>query len=181
MITLINGRGQIGEALKKIIPLEEVSPLEKIFIYHTWNISDKSEGIQRECYRNFVDFVNNHIDKKIIFISTYSQQDNAYNQYKHLSEAYLLSNNLYGRVIRLPTLIGKGVCEKFRVDEAEAFGEMELLSVQEAAEEVLKFATSSSHILNFRVFGRIVSANLVKELILFGKYGDQYSQFINNK
>lgn len=169
MIQLINGKGQLGSALQEIIEKERISPKEKIYIYHTWNIEDKSEETQKQCYLKFQDFVRENLAQPIIFVSTYSQTDNYYNYYKQLSEAYLLSNTSLSKVIRLPTLIGKGICQKFRDGITNAYGEMELMSVEEAAREILKFSLSNSIIRNFRVYGKIVSADLAKRLILFGK------------
>ena len=42
MIRLVNGRGQLGSALKKL----DLSN-QQGFIYHTWNVSDKSESTQK--------------------------------------------------------------------------------------------------------------------------------------
>ena len=167
MITLIDGKGQLGTLLSNLISNKEVS--EDIVIYHTWNVEDKSEETQRNCYEKFKKFTDENKNIKIIFISTYSQTDNPYNYYKQLSEAYLLSNHLTGKVIRFPALIGKGTCEKFKNNEIEAFGEMELISVRDAAEKVLEFALSKDKIRNLRIYGDKVSAKLAKELILFGK------------
>ncbi len=169
MITLINGKGQLGTFLNKLINERKISTREEVLIYHTWSVDDKSEEIQKSCYEKFKGFINLNKSVKVIFISTYSQTDNPYNYYKQLAEAYLLLNHEKGFVIRLPTLIGKGICEKFKNKQAEAFGEMELMSVKDAAEKVLEFALSNSRIKNIRIYGDKVSAKLAKDLILFGK------------
>ncbi len=169
MITLIHGKGQIGSILDRLIRERKISAKDNIAIYHTWNIDSKSEEIQKECYEKFKKFVDENKNVKIVFVSTYSQTENPYNYYKQISEAYLISNHEKGFVIRLPTLIGKGTCEKFRNDEAEAFGEMELMSLINAAEKILEFALSESRIRSIRINGEKVSAKLAKELILFGK------------
>jgi len=171
MIKLINGRGQLGSALQKIIEREEIEILSNIAIYHTWNIEDKSKEVQKECFEKFVRFVDENQDTKIIFTSTYSEKENYYNYYKQLAEAYLLINHKQGYVVRLPTLIGKGVCDKFRKNEAEVFGYMEILPVEEAAREVLRIAKESSLIRSFKIDGFIIPAKIVKSLILFGKEG----------
>ena len=36
MITLLNGRGQLGDSLKKEI--ENQNTEKQVFIYHTWNV-----------------------------------------------------------------------------------------------------------------------------------------------
>jgi len=172
MIRLINGRGQLGSALERLAG--EGSFEGDFSIYHTWNFLDKSEAAQRRCYEEFKEFVDRNKGSKVFFISTYSQTENPYNHYKQLAEAYLINNLEGGRVIRLPTLIGKGICQKLKDDQAEPFGEMELMSIDDAAREILKFATSSPTIRSFSVPGTKVPATLVKDLILFGK--KQYEQ-----
>ena len=47
MIHLVNGRGQLGCELQKLL-LDAVS--ENIYIYHTWNIDDKSKEVQEKEY-----------------------------------------------------------------------------------------------------------------------------------
>ncbi len=169
MIKLINGRGQLGNTLQKIIERDNIISDRNIAIYHTWNINDKSEETQKECYNKFTEFVDGNKDVKIIFVSTYSEKENFYNYYKQLSEAYLLSNHKQGYIVRLPTLIGKGICEKFRNEGVNAFGEMELMNLEDASKEILEIAKTDSLVKSFRVKGAIVSAKLVKDLILFGK------------
>jgi hypothetical protein len=169
MITLVDGKGQLGSILGLLIDKRKLNSEDNIIIYHTWNVLDKSEETQKQCYEKFKNFVDSNQDTKIIFISTYSQKDNYYNHYKQLSEAYLILNHPNGNVIKLPILIGKGICEKFKKNEAEAFGEMELMSVKDAAEKVLEFALSKDKIRSIRVYGDKVSAKLAKDLILFGK------------
>jgi hypothetical protein len=166
MITLINGRGQLGEALKRKV--EETFFQENLFIYHTWEIKDKSEQIQKECYEKFIHFVEKNKDQRILFVSTYSQTDNHYNYYKQLSEAFLLSNTERGSVIRLPTLIGKGICENFKEGISKAYGEMELMSLNDAADAIISEARSDSRIRNIRIYGQKISATLARDLILFG-------------
>jgi hypothetical protein len=171
MIKLIDGKGQLGNVLQGILEKENIKTEEDVFIYHTWNFLDKSENTQKECYDKLVDFVDKNKDIKIVFISTYSQTENFYNFYKQLSEAYLLTNHKKGYVVRLPTLIGKGICLEFRNEEKQAFGEMELMTINDAAREILKIAQTDSLVRNFRVKGTIVSAKFVKDLILFGRDG----------
>lgn len=166
MIRLINGRGQLGEVLKKGV--QEETNLE-IIIYHTWNFLDKSEETQKECYERFKKFVDEHSEETIIFISTYSQTYNPYNFYKKIAEDYLSENTKNGRSIRLPTLIGKGVCEDFREEKINPWGEMEIMTIENAAKIILDFAKSNSRERIFRAKGIIVPATMVKELILFGQ------------
>jgi len=121
-------------------------------------------------FEKFKYYVNDNPREKIVFISTYSQADNFYKHYKHLSEDYLLENQEQGSVIRLPNLIGKGTCEFFREGKLTPFGEMELMTLSDAAKEVLDFAENSTTRV-YTIKREIVSAKLVKDLILFGMDG----------
>lgn len=167
MIQLIDGKGQLGTALNDLIIKDK--PKGDAIIYHTWNFMDKSEDVQRECYEKFKKFVEENKNSKIIFTSTYSQTENPYNFYKQLSESYLINNTEKGYVIRLPILIGKGICQKFKDEEVDAFGDMELMTLEDSAKEVLKFAESSKLIRNLTIKGATVPASIVKNLILFGR------------
>ena len=167
MIRLINGRGQLGTALEKLIKERKIEA--DAVIYHTWNVFEKEKEPQEKEYEKFKRFVDDNLDEKIIFVSTYSEKENYYNYYKQLSEAYLLSNHRRGYVIRLPTLIGKGICETFREGKAQPYGEIELMTVEEAAEEVMRLVNYEGLVRSFRVKGVVVPAKLVKKLIDFGK------------
>lgn len=171
MIKLINGRGQLGTALEKLINKEKNGIKEDIIIYHTWNFLDKSEEVQKECYSNFVNFVNKNLDNKIIFISSYSQNDTAYEKYKKLSEDYILNNQKDGVVIKLPNLIGKGICERFRNENIRPFGMIELMTIDSATQKILDFIDSNSQIKNYRIKGTLIPAELVQRLIHYGKDG----------
>lgn len=168
MITLINGRGQLGNSLQRFVE-NEMSTSENFFIYHTWNILDKSEELQKKCFDNFREFVDQNLNERIFFISTYSQTDNPYNHYKHLAEEYLRKNNPNGKSIRLPTLIGKGTCEGFLRGSNTPYGQMELLSVDDAATKIMEIIHSSEPYGLFRVYGDVISARLVNSLIIFGR------------
>ncbi len=54
MITLINGRGQLGDKLLQAIEGDNTE--KNVRIYHTWNIDDKSKSIQKKEYKNSVNF-----------------------------------------------------------------------------------------------------------------------------
>jgi len=162
MIHLSNGRGQLGRELQKF-PLEQYT--EEVYIYHTWNVEDKSELIQVKEYEKFQEFVDKHTDKKIIFTSTYSIKENWYNQYKQLAEAYLLINCDNGIVIRLPTLIGKGILQEFKNKNTKAYGEMNLISVHDAAIKILEKVKYNGLVKSFRVKGEIVQAKTIKDVI----------------
>ena len=162
MIHLINGRGQLGRELEKF-PLAQYP--KEAYIYHTWNLDNKSKGDQVKEYEKFKIFVDNHTSKKIIFISTYSTKENWYNHYKQMSEAYLLMNCDNGIVIRLPTLIGKGILRKFKNENLEAYGEMELISISDAAIKIFEKIGYNGVVKSFRIAGEIIQAKTVKEII----------------
>lgn len=171
MIKLVNGRGQLGGALSEIMNQEHINPQEEISIYHTWNFLDKSEKVQKECYERFVKYMEENPLGKTVFTSTYSQTENFYNYYKQLAEAHLLSNYSGGYVIRLPIIIGKGVFDKLRNNEIKAYGDMELITLRDAAREVLGFAIEKGVIRSRTIRGNVVPAKIAKELIDFGRDG----------
>jgi len=154
---IVDGKGQIGEALKGY--------KGKVIIYHAWSL-DKSEKVQKKCYDKFIKFVDS-TPGEICFISTYSNQDDSYVKYKRLAESYLLINQR-GYVVRLPTLMGKGICEDFKKGEVKPFGVMELMTVEDAADKIIYFTTFPDNPSIIRVAGEKISANLVYNLIKFG-------------
>lgn len=168
MIELINGRGQLGTELKAQLSKSTLTS-KNIVIYHTWNFLDKSEGIQKEELEKFKKFLERTQEKRIIFISTHSEADNNYVHYKWLAENYLLNSHDSGYVIRLPNLIGKGICQRFRDEKAEAFGNIELLTIEDAAKRVIELSQSEWPERVLRVYGYHIPAKIVRELILFGK------------
>lgn len=157
MLSLYNGRGQLGEALQKY----KKRIKRDVAIYHTWNFLDKTNKIQRECFRKFVAFVNSY-QGEIYFISTKSDSKNPYVKYKRLAEKYFGKKD---HIIRLPNLIGKGICEKFKNDEVEPYGTLELMSTEDAAEKIIRFIELKS----VQAFGEKISADLAYKLIQFGK------------
>ena len=167
MIKLINGRGQVGNILKKKISNLNID--DEVYIYHTWNIDDKTREVQFKEHEKFMKFVNQELGKRIIFISTSSQKDNWYTFYKHLSEAYLLSTNKNSVVVRLPSLIGKGTCAMFKNNTIEPFGVMELMSVEDAVDIILEKVTTPKVMNNYHIKGERVSAKMVQQLISFGE------------
>ena len=138
MINLINGRGQLGSVLTKRIQYIK-HPSNDIYIYHTWNIDDKSEKVQMKCFEELKSFINGHLDDRVIFISTKSQKESYYVKYKQLAEVYILSHCEDSTIIRLPTIIGKGTVEKLKKKEVRPYGTMELMSIDEACDEILKY------------------------------------------
>lgn len=149
---LINGRGQLGEALSK----EDIPDT----IYHTWNHLDKTEETQKECFEKFKKYREQHPDERIILISTDSDKNNPYVKYKRKAE------ELADGVVRLPLLIGKGACERLR-DGHEAYGYMELNTIEDAVETIKWYAKSGKK-ETYTHRGFIIPAYIVKKLIQFG-------------
>jgi hypothetical protein len=155
---IINGRGQLGEAFKHFyIPSD-------IVLYHTWDISDKSEERQLECFLKFKELVDS-TDLKVYFISTKTKNETPYKKYKLKAEDYLKERGNYC-VIRPPMLIGKGAFEKMR-DGGEAYGIMEIKNIAEVAHEIVNLIESNAEGIH-EIQGTEIPAKIVKELILFG-------------
>ncbi len=152
---LINGRGQLGEALARL------SVPDDVIVYHTWNCDDKSEEAQRACYARFVKFRQENIGR-IVLISTSSSNDTSYVAYKRMAEEFA------DGVVRLPTLIGRGICHRFRDDESTiAFGTMELMSIEDAATVIANYVGHNATGV-FTPLGIKIPARMVKDLIRFG-------------
>lgn len=169
MLVLCDGLGQLGTALQKYLKTIK----REVYVYHKWNFLEKSGPIQYDCYLDFIKFVDEHPDKEICFISTYSKADDYYVKYKRLAEKYLELFHSNSLCVRLPILIGKGICEKFRNDEAKPFGQMEIMTVEDAAKEVVNAILESKLIgkSDYRIQGEKISADLVYNLIKWGKNG----------
>ena len=172
-IILCNGRGQLGSALSNILPVSKnresigIGP-NRSYIYHTWNFLNKEQSVQQDCYNKFVEFVDQHNKDEIIFISTYSEKDNSYTYYKQLAESYLLTNIELSKIIKLPIIIGNGICRDLKTGKKEPYGLLELISIEDAAKEINVIA-QKPHIQNrvFRVKGEIVLAKLATQLLTF--------------
>ena len=166
MITLIDGYGQLGSKLNE---LSQQKPKdfckEDVIIYHTWNVDDKSEDAQRKEYDRFVNFTDLNQNKKIIFISTYSQKENFYNHYKQLASAYLVSNCTKALVVKLPTIVGKGVCRKIKNKEVKAYGQMELTTLNSAAETILELTRYDGLLKVMNIEGEKIQAKLVEAIL----------------
>tara|TARA_R100001129_G_scaffold16887_1_gene11031 strand:- start:13433 stop:13954 length:522 start_codon:yes stop_codon:yes gene_type:complete len=171
MIVLQNGNGQLGKELeykiRYISPGFRLSP-KVVFIYHTWDMRDKNDKkAQKNCYKQFKKFVDTNKEHKIIFTSTYSEQNNFYNFYKQKAGGYLLANHKQGKVIKLPVLLGKGVCQDLKENKCEPYGVIELMSLHEAADEILRIAFEDTNNKEFRLHGTQIPAKFVQELLQF--------------
>ena len=161
MPLLVGGRGQLGDLLK-----QKIKQLpQDIIIYHTWQVADKSEPTQISEYEKFQRFVDQNSEKNIVFISSKSQRNTWYSHYKQLSEAYLLTKCQKGIVIRLPTFIGKP-SKLFETDkDIETYGEIELISVEGAANKIIEICNSKTLLKCFDIEGEVVSATLVRRIV----------------
>ena len=138
MITLVNGRGQMGEKLKEYLLKSPINTEKETYIYHTWNVENKSEEAQVEEFNKFKSFVDKNYKHKIVFVSTSSEKDTAYVYYKQISEAYLINKAECSIILRFPLLIGRrGTLSKLKNKEANAFGLMELIPINEAVEFII--------------------------------------------
>lgn len=163
MIKLVNGRGQVGCFLHQNINL--FFSKEEVFIYHTWNIENKSEKFQKLEYKKFIDFVEENKNKRIIFISTTSQKESPYVKYKQMSESYLLQNNQNSLVLQFPTLIGKGVFYGFKNDEKQPYGEMNIATIKQACDFIIQNIDYKGFSKIRSLDGHKIHAELVYELV----------------
>jgi len=157
---LINGNGQLGLYLKN---LKHAYNKIDVTIYHTWNVIDKSKDAQQKEYEKFIRFVKKSTNR-IVFISTKSQNDTWYTWYKQKAEGYLLSQYENCIILRLPTFIGTP-CKLFQPN-AKAWGNVELISVENAAKEILKCCETHEGLNRiYNINGELVSAQLVVDIL----------------
>lgn len=163
MINLVNGNGQIGSILRKKIHTINVD--RYIYIYHTWNIEDKTEKTQAKEYEKFKNFVNKYKHNRIIFISTTSEKESEYVKYKQMSESFLIENCKDCVILKFPTLIGKGVFYDFKNGTKEPEGNMEIMSLEEASQNILEKINYSGILKTFCFRGHKIDAKLVYEMV----------------
>tara|TARA_R110001592_G_scaffold149354_1_gene374818 strand:- start:334 stop:831 length:498 start_codon:yes stop_codon:yes gene_type:complete len=160
---LINGKGQLGAAL---VQQKLGSDNDDVIIYHTWEVSNKSLEAQKDEYTKFTEFVDKykHSLMNIVFISTKSENDTWYTFYKQKAEGLLLQSGLNVKILRLPTFVGKP-CKLFEPN-ATAWGNLELISIDNAATQIIYHAKQSfdkNRIININ--GEIISAQLVVDIL----------------
>ena len=161
MPVLIGGRGQLGKLLKQRI---DDLP-QDVNVYHTWQVADKSESTQKIEYEKFKKFVDENVEKYIVFISTASQRNTWYSHYKQLSESYLLTKCQKGIVIRLPTFIGKPSKLFLPEESIEVYGEVELISIEDAVDKIVEICNSNTILKSFDVRGEVVSAAIIRKIV----------------
>ena len=159
---LINGRGQLGKALRK-----HAYKFSDVIIYHTWNLDDQTERTQKNEYEKFKKFVDENINETIIFISTTHEVWGEYLRYKMKAELYLLENTIYGKVIRISYLMGKGLCKRIKEGYVPFPGEIELSIIEDIAEKICDNILNTKRLIF--IHGHWINASLVSELINYGK------------
>lgn len=162
MVKLVNGRGQLGKVLSEKIKQNEYN--KNIYIYHTWNVLDKSEYKQIQEFAKFVLFVDEHVNDKIVFVSTCSKRSSFYSKSKLKAEKYLLDNCDKGVIVRLPTFICKGILTDLKEDKIKPYGILELISLQEAADAILK-AIDENNKKTISIEGEKISAQNVYNIL----------------
>jgi hypothetical protein len=162
MVKLINGRGQLGEWLAR-----DNLTIHNCTIYHTWNIDDPSKDAQEREYWKFIEYVEKHEDEKIVFISTKQGKQEHYLLNKLKAEIYLLEKVRGGRIIRIPKLIGKGICADYRDSKILPFNEIEeIMTPEDAAAEIMDVLNSDNkmNVIN----GTLIDKRTIYDLIQFG-------------
>lgn len=165
MIRLVNGRGQLGTALGARLPGWE-HPGD-IHLLHSWVFMDKSEVVQAGEYNKFKRDLAGSSGKPV-FVSTKTTIDSPYLRWKIKAEADTLEAG--GVVVRIPNLIGKGICSRFRAEDAKPFGKLELATIEDAAEFTLKAAAAPPGTI-MTMEGETLTAALAYNLIKYGRDG----------
>ena len=163
MIKLCNSRGQLGEHLKKYV--DAANTTKNIYIYHTWNPWDKEYEVQKTEYEKFKLFVDDHLNDRVVFVSTYSENENYYVHFKQRAEAYLITTCEDSLVIRLPNLVGnKGILKKLKERSVEPTGTIEFISLEAAAQAVVTVAINDSCVKSRRIHGDKIPASLISDI-----------------
>lgn len=168
---LLNGKGLLGEQLKKDINTTELKD-SSVHIYHTWNVVDKSENTQKKEYIKYKNYLDDFRCGKIFFISSVVEKPTWYTYYKHLAEADTILKN-FGFVIRIPQIAAdsdyrKGTFYKLKRQEIQPYGEMFLTTLEQASSNILKIIIKCKQSNLCRFFtteGSWVNANLATELM----------------
>ena len=162
-IILKNARGQMGTLLKQKI--KDIQVKDNVYIYHTWNIEDKSYRKQEMEYEKFKSFVIENKQNKIIFISTSSQKECEYVKFKQLSESYLIQNNNNSFALRFPTLIGKGVFQDFKSNTKKPYGEMNIMKLENACDLIIDFLKYDGNLKIITFEGHKIHSDLVYDMV----------------
>ena len=166
MITLIDGLGNMGSKLEERI--KDIKIEKDIAIYHKWNPWEKdNKQIQKDCYEEFKKFVDENQEKRIVFISTLSQNNDYYTKYKIKAGWYLLENHSDKKIFFFNTILGKGTCQKLLNGEIQPYGNMHLITMDYAVDFILERMNNDTTISTY--YGEKIPASLVTDLMKFGK------------
>ena len=169
-LKLVNGRGQVGSYIRQM-DLTGIYINHDVYVYHTWNVKDKSKNNQKKEYKKFQEFVNK-TKSRIIFVSTKTENKTWYTYYKQKAEAYLLLNHNNSVVLRFPTFIGRP-CKLFEPNPTP-YGEVELISIPDVCSEIIKYSCllpdSELNIRVINIKGELVSAKLIADILKFNSY-----------
>lgn len=171
VVTLLNGRGQLGNKLYQKLQHYIGAPhLADIAIYHTWKVpwlSDTAEfeETQHNEYLKLVEFSKNNPKTKIIFVSTNSARGTHYTYFKEQAEAYLLSNHKSSIILKFPLFIGKGVIERIKNKEIEPYGTMEIITLDKVAETIEEYLNYEGLKRVFTIEGEKIQAKTVAEIL----------------
>ena len=171
VVTLVNGRGQLGDKLYQKLENYIGAPhLADIAIYHTWKVpwlSDiaEFEETQQDEYLKLVEFSKNNPKTKIIFVSTNSARGTHYTYFKEQAEAYLLSNHKSSIILKFPLFIGKGVIERIKNKEIEPYGTMEIITLDKVAETIEEYLNYEGLKRVFTIEGEKIQAKTVAEIL----------------
>lgn len=135
---LVNGRGQLGEHLNDML-FKLDGHFNDVIIYHTWNFCDKTAVTQAEEVEKLREFLDKTPkQKKVIFISTTTENESSYLRCKREAERLVLAHNSFNLVVRLPCIIGKGVFSGLRDGELDPYGNINFTSMREACDFILQ-------------------------------------------
>lgn len=171
---LLNGRGQVGEALKN--KLNSITDIYyDVEVYHTWNFTDKSEAtqiIELNKYRDFLEKTHKP-DNKVVFISTKSDDINYYTAYKHKAEKLTENLKRYS-IIRPPILVGKGITQKLLNNlELKENKRIPIGTIDDLITQILHEATEDRNTI-VESPHEYISIKLYKELVLYIKNNHEY-------
>ena len=160
---LLNGRGQLGEALK---PYSNKNSI--VDLYHSWIFDDKTYQTQAKQFDKFRDyFFSRDKERKPVFISTGVAGSGPYFDFKKLAERCIEDNCSNYLIIRLPNIIGKGIFTKFRDEDVKPYGVIDFLSMDETVEFILQNALIKTGIITPPSWS--ISAETLKKLVGFIK------------
>lgn len=172
MVKLLNGRGQLGDALK--IELARRNVVADADIYHTWIHSNKGADVQLAQIHAFMRYVGasgstseRKTDRRIYFISAIHERFNAYLKEKMWAEIYLWQNTVDGVVIRLPYMLGSGIAERMLAGQSISAGKIEVSTFETMAGRILDIIEAGGDERMHVLHGEMVDAQLLQAAMRF--------------